>query len=171
MQDIYLEIRNFERGWSRSLKKWTLFFLSSPDPFNRQKYQKQKGPRTNDQLFFRLRNKFRKIPLSVMCYLTRFDDVISSRFYVIPKFESTNSCTPIHDALNYSTSICPFESGNWGKITEICISPEQKELFRWIKKHFFIVFEGLSIAGLGMMHFHPRKLRKRTLRRAMKSPP
>ena len=28
--------------------------------------------------------------------------------------------------------------------TKIWISRERKELFRWNKKHFFIVFEGLS---------------------------
>ena len=57
------------------LKKVTSFFLLSPVPFNRQNYQKQKGPGTSDQLLFRLRNKFRKISLLVMYYLTKFDDV------------------------------------------------------------------------------------------------
>ena len=28
--------------------------------------------------------------------------------------------------------------------TKICISRERKDLFRWNKKTFFIVFEGLS---------------------------
>ena len=28
---------------------------------------------------------------------------------------SANLCKPIHDIINYSTSICPFESGNCGK--------------------------------------------------------
>ena len=76
MQEIILRIRYFERGLSKSLKKVTSFFLSNPVPFNRQNYQKQKGPGTNDQSLFRLRNKFRKIPLLVMYYLTKFDDVI-----------------------------------------------------------------------------------------------
>ena len=35
------------------------FFLSSPVSFNRQNYQKQKGPGTSDQWLFRLQNKFR----------------------------------------------------------------------------------------------------------------
>ena len=76
MQEILLKVRYFERGLSKSLKKVTSFFLSNPVPFNRQNYQKQKGPRTSDQSLFRLRNKFRKIPLLVMYYLTKFDDVI-----------------------------------------------------------------------------------------------
>ena len=63
MQEILLKEIYFERGLSESLKKVTLFFLSDPVPFNRQNYQKQKGPGTSDQSLFRLRNKFRKIPL------------------------------------------------------------------------------------------------------------
>ena len=43
---------------------------------NRQNNQKQKGPGTSDQSLFRLQNKFRKVPLLVMYYLTKFDDVI-----------------------------------------------------------------------------------------------
>ena len=56
--------------------KVTSFFLSNPFPLNRQNYQKQNGPGTSDQSIFRLRNMFRKIPLFVMYYLAKFDDVI-----------------------------------------------------------------------------------------------
>ena len=76
MQEIILKVRYFERGLSKSLKKVTSFFLSNPVPFNRQNYQKQKGTGTSDQPLFRLQNKFRKILLLVMDYLTKFDDVI-----------------------------------------------------------------------------------------------
>ena len=76
MQEIILKVRYFERGLSKSLKKVTSFFLSNPVPFNRQNYQKQKGPGTSDQWLFRLRNKIRKIALLVMYYLTKFDDVV-----------------------------------------------------------------------------------------------
>ena len=69
-------MRYFERGLSKSLKKFTLFFLSNPVPFNGQNYQKQKGPETSDQSLFRLQNMFSKIPLLVMYNLTKFDDVI-----------------------------------------------------------------------------------------------
>ena len=54
----------------------TLFFLSDPVPFNGQNYQKQKGSGTSDQSFFTLGNKFRNIPLFVIYYLTKFDDVM-----------------------------------------------------------------------------------------------
>ena len=33
------------------------------------------------------------------------------------------------------------------KITKIWIFRQQKELFRWNKKHLFIIFEGLSFGG------------------------
>ena len=62
--------------YQKALKKLALFFLSNPVPFNGQNYQKQKGPGTSDQSLFRLQNKFRKIPLLVIYYLTKFDDVI-----------------------------------------------------------------------------------------------
>ena len=76
MQEIILKVRYFEKGLSKSLQKVTLLFLSNPVPFNRQDYQKQKETGTSDQSLFRLQNKFRKIPLLVMHYLTKFDDVI-----------------------------------------------------------------------------------------------
>ena len=114
MQEIILKIRYFERGLSKSLKKLTIFFLPNPVPFNGQSYQKQKGSRTSNQSLFRLQSKFRKISLLVLHYLTKFDDIILSRFRVIPKITSANLCKPIHDIINYSTSIWPFEFGKCG---------------------------------------------------------
>ena len=76
MQEILLTVIYFERGLSKSLKKATLFFLLNPVPFSRQNCKKRKEPGTSDQSFFRLQNKFRKIPLLVVYYLTKFDDVI-----------------------------------------------------------------------------------------------
>ena len=63
-------------GTRKTLEALTLFFLSNPVPFNGQNYQDQRGPGFSDQLLFRLRNKFGKLPLLVMLYLTKFDDVI-----------------------------------------------------------------------------------------------
>ena len=60
----------------KSFKKSTLFVLPKPVPINRQSYQKQKGPGTSAQSLFRLPNKFRKIPLLVISYLAKFDDVM-----------------------------------------------------------------------------------------------
>ena len=59
--------------------------------------------------------KFRKIPLLVIHYLTKFDDVIWSSCWVISKIISASLCKPIHDIINYSISICPFVSGKCGK--------------------------------------------------------
>ena len=76
MEEILLKIRYFERGLSKSLKKVNFIFPLNPVPFNGQSYQKQKESETGDQLVFRLRNKFRKIPLLVIYYLNKFHDVI-----------------------------------------------------------------------------------------------
>ena len=76
MQEILLKVRYFERGLSKSLTKVNFVFSFEPSPFQWTNYQKQKGPGISDQLFFGLQNKFRKIPLLVMHYLTKFDDVI-----------------------------------------------------------------------------------------------
>ena len=53
-----------------------LFFLLIPAPFNGQDYEKQKGRGTSDQSLFRLQNNFRKIPLLVMYYLIKFDNMM-----------------------------------------------------------------------------------------------
>ena len=63
-----------KQGYQKTFKKLTLFFLSNLVPFKGQSYQKQKGPVTTDQLLFKLQNKYRKIPLLVIYYLTKFDD-------------------------------------------------------------------------------------------------
>ena len=65
-----------KEDYQKALKKVTSFFLSNPVPFNRQNYQKQKGPGTSDQSLSSLQSKFKKNPLLVMYYLTKFNDVI-----------------------------------------------------------------------------------------------
>ena len=97
----------------KPLKKLTLFFLSNPAPFTGQSYQNGSG--TRDLLLFRLQNKFTKISLLVIYYLTKFDGVIQSGFGVIPNATPANLCKSIHNIINYSISICPFESGKCGK--------------------------------------------------------
>ena len=76
MLEILLKIKYIERGLSKSLKKVNFFFLSNSVPFNGQYYEKQKGLGTSNWLLFRLSNKFSKVPLLVMYYLNKFDDVI-----------------------------------------------------------------------------------------------
>ena len=70
MQEIILEVRYFEIGLSKTLKKVNFICFYNPAPFNGQSYQKQKGPGTSVQLLFRLQKKFRKIPLLVIYILS-----------------------------------------------------------------------------------------------------
>ena len=63
-----------KENYQEALKKVTFSLLSSSVPFSRQNYQNQKGPGTSEEWLFRLWNKFRKIPLLVMHYLTKFDE-------------------------------------------------------------------------------------------------
>ena len=65
-----------KEDYQKALIKSTLSFLPNQIPFNVQNYQKQKGSGTSDQSLSRLRKKFRKMPILVMYYLTKFDDVI-----------------------------------------------------------------------------------------------
>ena len=65
-----------KEDYQNGLKTLTLFFILNLVPFRGQDYEKQKGSGTSDQSLFGLQNKFRKIPLLVMYYLTKFDDVI-----------------------------------------------------------------------------------------------
>ena len=76
MKKIFLKIRYFKTGLSKSLKKVKFQFFLNPVLFNGQSYQKQKEAGTSEQTLFGLQNKFRKIPLLVIYYLTKFDDVI-----------------------------------------------------------------------------------------------
>ena len=124
-----------KEDYQKPLKKLTLLFLLKPVPFNGESYKKQKGPENSAQSLFKLQNKFRKISLLVISYLTKFDDVIWSGCWVISKIASANLCKPIHDVTNYSTTTFPFVSGKCGKgkITKVWISWEWKELF-WRNK-------------------------------------
>ena len=78
----------------------------------------------------------------VMSYLTKFDDVIKSGFWVIPNIKFTNLCKPIHEIINYSTSICPFESEKCGKegknIQKFEYLEHEKNFFNEIKIKYFI---------------------------------
>ena len=65
-----------KEDYQKALKKLTILFISNPVPFNGQSYQKQKASETSHQLLFRLQIKFRKIPLLVIYYLTKFDNII-----------------------------------------------------------------------------------------------
>ena len=76
MQEIRFKVRYFKRRLSKSLKKGNFVFSFEPRPFQLTKLSKQKGPGTSEQSLFRSQNKFRRIPLLVMYYLPKFNDVI-----------------------------------------------------------------------------------------------
>ena len=124
-------------------------FLSNLVSFNGQSCQKQKGPGTSDQSLFRLQSKFTEISLSVIYYLTKFDDLILSGFWVIPKITPAHLCKPIHDIINCSTSICSFESGKCGKEEEKLqrfeYREDEKSFFDEIK-HFSQFLKGYTIS-------------------------
>ena len=107
-----------KEDYQKPIKQLTFFFLLNPVSFNGQSYQKQKRPETSDMSLLRLWNKFTKISLLVIYYLSKFDDVVKSSFWVIPNITPANLCKPIDDIINYSYSICPFESGKRGKEEE-----------------------------------------------------
>ena len=67
------------KGDCRKPLKNQLYIFLNPFPFNKQNCQKQKEPGTSEQSLFRLQNKFKKISLLVMYYLTKFYGVIQSR--------------------------------------------------------------------------------------------
>ena len=101
--------------FEKDLKRLILFFLSKQVLFNWPDYEKQKGPGTSDQSLLRLQIKLRKISLLVIlpdqvwwCNIKRF-------FSYSKNYISANLCKSIHNIINYSTFICPFESGKWGK--------------------------------------------------------
>ena len=137
-----------KKDYQKYFKNLTLFSLSYPVPFKGQSYQKQKWSGTSDQSLFRLQNKFWNIPLLVMYYLTRFDDVIKSGCWVILKITSANLCKPIHDVMNYFTSICPFESGNCGKegktLQKCEYLEDEKSFFDEIKNIFYNFWRAIN---------------------------
>ena len=86
----------------------------------------KKGPGTSGQTLFRLQSKFRKILSLVLYCLTKFDDVIYSCLWVIRKITFANLCKPIHNIINYTTSICPFESGTFEHEGKNCKNKNKK---------------------------------------------
>ena len=104
-----------KKDYQKPLNKSTLFYLPKLVPFNEKSYNKQKGPGNSAQSFFKLQNKFRKFPLLVISYLTKFDDVIWNGCWDISKIASLNLCKPIHDITNYSTTTWPFVFRKCGK--------------------------------------------------------
>ena len=106
-----------KEDYQKDLKKVTLLFLSNPVPFYEQDHKKQKQAGTSDQLLLRLQSRLRKFPSLV-----------------------------IHDTINYSSFICPFESGKCeeeGKQSQKFENIKNRKRFLDETKSIFIVFGGL----------------------------
>ena len=120
MKKLFFKKDILKQSFQKAFKKLSLSILLNTVPFNRQIYQKQKGAGTSDQSLIRLQHKFRKLPLLVIYHLKKSCNVIQNGFQVIPKVILANLWKPVHDIMNYSTSICPFKSGKCGKEGKYC---------------------------------------------------
>ena len=82
-----------------------------------------------------------------MHYVTKFEDVIWSSFLVVPNSTSANLCKPIHDIINYSTSICSFQSGKCGKggkkLQKFEYLENKKSFFNEIKNIFYSFWKAI----------------------------
>ena len=127
-----------KEDYQKALKKLILFFLWNPVPFNGQSYLKQKGPGTSDQPLFRLqvqKNSFISYILSDQIWWYNIKRSLNYSKNYICKFMQANSWHHILFHFHLSLLVWKVWKGR-GKNTKIRISREQKELFRWNKKHF-----------------------------------
>ena len=76
MREILLRKRYLKEDYQKALEKLTLFFFRTQPLLMDKVIKSKKGPGTSDQSLSRLQNKFRKITLLVIYYLTKFDDIL-----------------------------------------------------------------------------------------------
>ena len=105
MQEILLKIRYFERGLSESRKIVNFNFSS-------EVIKNKRGVELVTSRFWGYETSSEKF---LYYYRTKFGNIISSGFWVIPKIILSNFWKLIHGIINYSISICPFVSGECGK--------------------------------------------------------
>ena len=75
MQEIHLRITYFERGLSKTFKKFSFDFRTQ-SLLMEKAIKNKKGLGASDQLLLRLGNKFKNLSLLVMYYQTKFHPVI-----------------------------------------------------------------------------------------------
>ena len=75
MEEILFKIRYSERGLSTSLKKGNIFFQTQFLQMGGI-IKNKRGLELQKSRSFRLQNKFKNIPLSVIYYLTKFNDPV-----------------------------------------------------------------------------------------------
>ena len=91
--------------YSTYLKSWLYFFFWAQYLLMDKIIKNKKGLELVTSCSSVYITSSEKIPLLVMYYLTKFDDVMYNSFCAIPKITSANSCKPIHNMINYSTSM------------------------------------------------------------------
>ena len=128
------------------LKNYFYFFLLNAVLFNGKIYQKQKEP-DHYQSLLRLQNKFTKISLFVIHYLTKFDDVIWSGF---KWFQKTHLQLYVSQFITSKIIPLPFvllnleNAGEKGKKYKNMNISRRKRAFQMKWKLYFKVVEGLS---------------------------
>ena len=98
--------------YQKPLKKLTLIFLSNPDPLNGKVFKNKKGLELVTSRSSGYETSSQKL-LSDLVWWCNWKWFLSYSKNYTCKFMQVNSWH-----LNYSTSICPFESGNYGKKEE-----------------------------------------------------
>ena len=103
------------KDYQKALKRVTLFFLFNPVSFNEQSYPNKTGL---EQWLVTLQVTKQVQKNFFICYILS-DQVwwcnVKQSFWVISKITSANLYKPVHDIINYSTSICLFGSGKCEK--------------------------------------------------------
>ena len=136
-----------DRGLSKSLKKAFFSFLNSVPLII--KSNRGLEQQTSCFLFTKQVQKNSLISgVYSFYYLIKFYDVIWSGLWVIPKIMFANSCKPVHDIMNYSTFINPFESEKcWkkGKKYKNIYLENEKSFLDEIKRIFHSFLNGYHL--------------------------
>ena len=125
-------VKNMKKGYIEMTKKIYLETLKNVLGRSISHYW------TSDQSLFRLQNWFRKIPLLVIYYLTKFDNIkwfLSYSKNYNCKFIKANSWHRKLFHFHLSFWIWEVRKGR-EQTRKIWISWDRKELSRWNKKHF-----------------------------------
>ena len=125
--------------YQKPLKRLTLFLLRTQALLMDNVIKNKRSLELATSLSSGYKIISQKISLLVIYYLTKFDSVIKSHSWAIPKITPENLCKPIHDIINYSISICSFKSRKCGK------EEEKLQKFEHLKNKKSFLDEGLSL--------------------------
>ena len=144
MQVALFKIGYFERG-PKKLRNISLIFSYKTSPILWTRLWKSKRIWNKLPVSLLSQSIFRKILFPVIFHQGNFDKSIQRGFWVIPKITFINLCRSVHDIIIIQDSSDPLDlecvESEEKNLREIRISCERKELFRWNKKHFSLIFE------------------------------